>query len=412
MNVPEIDALNGPSRRLSPAKGHYFFGYYDVPAADTTGRHLCHRVLFRDRIPKAGDVAVLGWIPLPQSADTPAGDLPFTPFAETTAWNFQQGAMLQWVPALPDTCVYNVFEDGQYQARLHNVRTGRRRLLPLPVMNVSADGKSALCGNMSRQFDFRPGYGYAGVPDPFGGVNAPKDDGVFLMDLATGAHKLILPLAGIVAFLKESGEKMGDDWKVMINCMTFNPSATRFILFLRNFCNPPHTWWSTFIPTADRSGENLRHHPVWGVASHYHWRDDETLVIWSKAQEGKQRDLLLLNDRTGEREIIDRSFFQRDGHCSFSPDKRWILYDSYPDPDSADHVRNLQVYDLQNRRGHTLGRFRSDKPRCDDDNRCDLHPRWMPGGRSITFDSVHEGYRGLYWMDLGGLRSQMRPPGT
>lgn len=402
--MPAITGLSVPLRRMSPDGGHYFFGYYDVPAADAAGRHLCHKVPFRDHIPGPADEAVLGWIPLPGSVDEPAGELPFTPFAETTAWNFQQGSMLQWIPTLPDTCIYNSFENGRLGSCLHNVRTGERRCLPLPVMNVSADGRSALCGNMARQFAFRPGYGYAGAMDAGADVHAPEDDGVFLMDLMSGEYHLILSLSRIVDFLLKAGAPL-EGRKVMINCMTFNPSGTRFILFLRNFPAASDPKWYTYIPTADRSGWQLHHHPVWGSASHYHWRDDETLVIWTKATEGRQPDLLLLDDRTGERQIIDRSFFLQDGHCSFSPDRRWLLYDSYPDAHSPDNFRNLQVYDLAARRGVDLGRFRSDPQRRDDDNRCDLHPRWLPGGRSISFDSVHEGVRGLYWADLRGVIS-------
>jgi hypothetical protein len=51
-------------------------------------------------------------------------------------------------------------------------------------------------------------------------------------------------------------------------------------------------------------------------------------------------------------------------------------------------------------------RFRSEACTRDAvDLRCDLHPRWMPGGLSVTFDSIHEGHRGVYWADL---RSQIR----
>jgi len=39
------------------------------------------------------------------------------------------------------------------------------------------------------------------------------------------------------------------------------------------------------------------------------------------------------------------------------------------------------------------------------DLRCDLHPRWMPGGSAVTFDSIHEGYRGIYRADLSAIVS-------
>ena len=88
---------------ITPTDGaHYFFGYYDMRATQGK-RHLAHRVQFMDRIPEKEDVAELGYLE----------DGKFFPFATTTAWNFQQGAMLQYHPFLPDTVYYNVFRDGK-----------------------------------------------------------------------------------------------------------------------------------------------------------------------------------------------------------------------------------------------------------------------------------------------------------
>jgi len=110
-------------------------------------------------------------------------------------------------------------------------------------------------------------------------------------------------------------------------------------------------------------------------------------------------DLLLFTDRTRHTEALDAAYFIRDGHCSYSPDLNWLLYDSYP----IDDYRYLYLYDLQRRCGITLGAFYSPAP--SNDFRCDLHPRWSPNGQQISFDSLHEGYRGVYRMDLSGIVS-------
>ncbi|MBE6693588.1 MAG: hypothetical protein E7589_02335 [Ruminococcaceae bacterium] len=104
---------------ITPDDGyHYFFGYYDMRATDgKTGRHLCHRVPFMDRLPVAEDICEVGYVENGQ----------FFKIGETTAWNFQQGAMLQFHPYIPDTVIYNVYEDGKFMTLTHNFATGEKK---------------------------------------------------------------------------------------------------------------------------------------------------------------------------------------------------------------------------------------------------------------------------------------------
>lgn len=394
--MPETVDVSAPLCRLSPCDGQFFFGYYDLPAADASGRHLCHQVAFRDRFPTPTDKAELGWLQLPVEGD----NCPrvFHPFASTLAWNFQQGSMLQWLPT-PDTCLYNTFTDGHFGCCIHNVVSGTQRHLPLPVANVAQDGSRALCVNMPRIFDFRPGYGCEELPDANAAVPAPGDDGVSLLDTSTGDHRLLLSIAEIVDFLAAEGEDIIGR-KVVINHITFNPSANRYLFLLRSMDKWP---WITWLLTADTNGGGLRHHNAFGSASHYHWRNDREMLFYMRVNPEKL-ELLLVDDETDERTLIDTGYFLSDGHCSYSPGGRWLLYDSYPDGSTADQLRSLYLYSLDQKRGFTLGRFRSATYTPETvDLRCDLHPRWMPDGKSITFDSIHEGFRAVYWMDVSGI---------
>jgi Tol biopolymer transport system component len=110
--------------------------------------------------------------------------------------------------------------------------------------------------------------------------------------------------------------------------------------------------------------------------------------------EGPQ--LYVLKDKTHEGEIIDKNFFLRDGHDSYSPDRNWMLYDSYPDNEG---YRHLYLYNLNKKKGIILGSYYS-YPNITGDFRCDLHPRWNRSGNAISFDSIHEGHRHIYYMDL------------
>jgi hypothetical protein len=87
------------------------------------------------------------------------------------------------------------------------------------------------------------------------------------------------------------------------------------------------------------------------------------------------------------------------GHCSYSPDRRWVLNDTYPD---AERMQTLLLYEPDTDRRIDLGRFHS-PPAFSKDIRCDLHPRWSRDGCQISFDSVHDGTRQLYVMDVADV---------
>ena len=86
-----------------------------------------------------------------------------------------------------------------------------------------------------------------------------------------------------------------------------------------------------------------------------------------------------------------------DGHASFSPDGKWIVCDTYPM--GHERLSGLLLYNPSSDRKVLLGRFHSE-PLFTGDIRCDLHPRWSPDGKTITFDAVHEGRRQIYAVDV------------
>lgn len=46
-----------------------------------------------------------------------------------------------------------------------------------PFATINSKSGKAVSVNFSHVYDFRRGYGYCNIPDPFANVNAPDDDG-------------------------------------------------------------------------------------------------------------------------------------------------------------------------------------------------------------------------------------------
>ena len=81
---------------------------------------------------------------------------------------------------------------------------------------------------------------------------------------------------------------------------------------------------------------------------------------------------------------------------SYSPDRALLLADTYPD---GNRMQALRIYDFAKDMLINIGKFYS-LPRSVIDIRCDLHPRWDNEGKRISFDSTHEGIRGIYMTDI------------
>lgn len=378
------DLLSNRLQRLSPAGEHYFFGYYDLPAWDKEGnRHLAHRVGFMDRMPTASDVAEVGFLESGR----------FHKLGETTAWNFQQGAMFQWIPAAPEPClIHNERAGHGYGAVLRDPTGAVLQRLPRPIANVDPCGRFALSINFARMTDYRPGYGYAGPADPFAGEAQPEDDGIFRIDLDSGETVPVLSLRRLGEICRPwFGER-----KILVNHLNLNPSGSRFVALVRQFPNRPGDPITSVALTANADGSEP--YVLWqGVASHYHWRDDETIAMVIKDPESR----ITLAEFEDQREcyrLVDPQFFVDDGHQSYSPNRKTLLYDSYP----IDGRRHLYLYDLEEREGADLGSVKSRE--LNDpvtlETRCDLHPRWHPSVRMISLDSIHEGFRGIYALHL------------
>ena len=210
-----------PMRPVTAGPKFHWFGYYDKWQFDPSDRYaLGMEVDFEGRSPRPEDEIALGLIDL-QDGDR------WSEIGRTQAWCWQQGCMLQWRPGSAREVLWNAREGDAFVCRVLDVDSGRSRTLPRAVYSLSPDGKTAVCADFRRIQDMRPGYGYAGLPDPNAGVLAPDDVGIWAQDMDTGASELIVSVAQIAALPYPHGDLSAA--KHYFNHLLFSPDGTRFI---------------------------------------------------------------------------------------------------------------------------------------------------------------------------------------
>ena len=370
--------FNGLAKRLTPSDAHYFFGYFDKIPWNSKGEHLVHKVGFAGRQPRYGEKAELAVVK----------DDRCEVVAETSAWCWQLGSMLQWFD--DERFIYNDIIDDHFGARISDETT-----LDLPIYVLSNDRKYALSLNYARLETERPGYGYPGIEDPFRDWAFHEDDGITLMNLETGENKVVVSTAELVENFYTPGADTAVNW---VNHLTFSPDGKKIAFIHRFRCFGP--WGKGFrcyvtrMFTANRDGSNLTMLPIDFHASHYTWRTNDELIIFSRLPDGGDQYRIYSADGKNI-SILGRDRMPSNGHCSFSPDGKLLLTDSYTQPDGC---RELVIYSPEKDERYSLGKYYS--PDILQYTRCDLHPRWSQDGKRISFDSFHEEFRGVYAIDL------------
>ena len=378
------------ARAVTKGPYHHWFGYYDMPCWDQSGRYLLSLgVPFEDRPPTGSDVAVIGMTDLSTNE--------YIQLTETRAFNWQQGAMMHWLPGVPGRkIIFNDRIESRFVSVVMDVLTGERRMLGRATSDVGLGGKLALGLNFARIASTRPGYGYAGLPDPYADEPCPAQDGVHVIDMTTGKDWLAVSMEDIYDYLGHPSDMTSA--KMWFNHTLLNPSETRLV-FLVRWRPAGGSKWKTLMFAASPDGSDLKLVLGDGMVSHFDWRNDEEILAWTRIGDGGNH-FYLVNERTGEYQIIGADLLTQDGHCSYSHNGKWILTDTYPDPET--HERALIVYIPKENREVIVSKYLSPPPFVGE-IRCDLHPRWSRDDRQICFDSVHEGHRQVYIVGTPGL---------
>lgn len=376
-------------------KDHLFASYYAINAWSGDGRYVT--VLETDvkgRLPTEQDVATLGVVDLKDGNR-------FIPLTDTRCWNFQEATMAHWLGAAPnERFIYNDLVDGKFVSVIFDRKSREKRRVPYPVSAVSADGRWAVSINYARLRLTRPDYGYGGGgQDARAEVTWPEDDGLWLVNLETGEARLIVTIAAV----RDRMPPVKDAKALAYFCHTVFSREGRQIFWLartvENLSGQKVVRkWETTAFVCNRDGAEVKRcfPDGWG-GSHFNWLDDSRLMVTAKYRDAVWSHVLFTPGKD-DYQRLGNGLLDFDGHGVFSDDERWMATDSYPDKLNE---RKLMVLRMSDQAVLPLGSFFVPEVYREQYSRCDLHPRWRPDGRQLGFNSVHEGSRQVYVIDVG-----------
>jgi len=306
------------------------------------------------------------------------------------AFNWQQGSRAHWLD--DDLFIFNDFDEASasYVAKVWSLKGEKQvKTFTLPVQD-SFGVEYFISLDYQRLQALRPDYGYQNLP-PMNQAELEKleNDGLWLVDFATGSSRLFISLSDLKSF-QFKPEMENAHHKV--NHVMISPSGRQFI-FMHRFRNGGARTDRLFL--ADVENGQLRLLADFGMVSHCFWANEESVFGYLRGP-GNKEGYWLVNVDTGDFTSFGAGKLDRygDGHPHVWGD--WFVTDTYPDKSRMQHL--------------ILGNFKTGEVReigeffhgfeYDGESRCDLHPRFSLDGKSVFFDSVFSGKRQLYKMDL------------
>jgi hypothetical protein len=312
-------------RQLTRGPDHHFYGYIghvgNSPySAD--GRYLLVlRTSFQDRMPGPDDAADIVLLDA-------AKDYAATKIEETRGWNPQQGAMLYWNPDAPTTQFFFNDRDpatGKVFTALYDLVDGRRvreyRFEDRPVANggVNQEGGAFAGLNYARMARLRPVTGYPGAADWTEGEQAPRDDGLWVVDADSGEPRLIVSFRQMRDALAERHPGAAEH-PLFLNHTLWNRQGRRIFFFVRgNFADRDNR---VNVPmTVLPDGSDLTEQRVF-IGGHPEWADGTRMI-------GAVGDELVVYD-TATQQVVETLggpdvFAEPGGDTALSWDGEWLV---------------------------------------------------------------------------------------
>lgn len=403
--TPDSFGLN--LRQITEGPKHHIFGYIGqcqtIPW-NASGRYILGLELdFIDRLPEPQDAATVFIIDTHQ-------DNKIIRLDQSHAWNPQQGTMFYWNP---NNAEHQFFfndrdvETGRVFTVLYDIQEKKRireyRFAETPIGNsgVAIDGSAFMALNYGRLARLRRVTGYPQALDWSRDEVAPTNDGIFTVDIATGAKRLIVSYRQMEDEMKKHGLDLNRTG-LFVNHTLVNRESDRLYFFAR--CE-----WTKFPGTkkgpkgnvaftVNLDGSNLTLHEQ-HIGGHPEW-DLGNTMLGSIRKDG---ELQQTRYDTETHEIVGRlgdakMFPKPEGDIALSPDGNWFVNGYKLKRDSAENfyaVYRRTDSAFARSPGVNKGPYSENR-----DLRIDPAPRWNRENNAILVPGVVDGVRQLFVLDV------------
>jgi hypothetical protein len=331
-----------------------------------------------------------------------------------------------------------------YGVRL-DLESGERTRFQGPIYAVSHDRRFAICPNLRRTGLVQAGYGVILPPEAIPRTARSDDDGIFITDLESGDHRLLISVRSLWKVVAASGRSyLADRDDIVGFHMSLNPQADRVIFILRRVrrtsrlgmlimnlwryasiagrkvCRLLHQEWlraairvpqsifnTLFVVDADGTHPRVvLSEEQYALGGHHpNWCPDGRSILMNRTIKGKMRfSRYFLEDDRWE-VLSDRILGS--GHPTLHPNGRHILTDAYHFEQVAfgDGTAPIRLIDLNSQSESTLVRMAT-RPEFGGPKlelRVDPHPAWNEAHTRVAINGYADGTRRVYIADLANL---------
>lgn len=374
-------------------KEDFFFGFHELqPFSDDNSKILCNRLNYDEpRMPTENDYLDVGYLNFDGQY---LGE--FIKLGETNAWNFHKGCRLQWLNN--EEIIFNCTHEGVVVSKIINLITKEESIIPYPIDTVSANGKYATSFSYERLEEHMPGYGYCHTDeDSFMNNMAPRETGLYLIDLKTKERKLLVDLKKLASLTTEF-EASNESYHYVTHSEFSHD--TKYISFFHRWTGAYKGKRYTELMIYDLENKSFFRFPTTNhMTSHYDWNNKREIIAYCNYKE-QDAHVLLKMDNIDESQFVVYPEINSDGHQSFIDDTSFVT-DTYPD---KWRMAKLYKVDIPSNKKTLIASVKSFKKFQSSPTKghvaCDLHPIVSNDGKYVCFDTVQTGRRGLAVMKL------------